>query len=342
MRIRPLLLAAMLALLVVPAAHAADAARPFSGHGMWIWQIASAAGGDPAAIAQQARAAGIDTLVIKAADGPATWSQFSPTLVHALQADGLTVCAYQRLRGTRPVAEAAAAGRAVRAGADCFVIDAESELNGRYAQARQYVHSLRARIGADFAVAFTSFPYLDAHPLLPVSAFLGPGGATVSMPQIYWKDIGDSPAAAWTRTVATNRVYGAPLAPVGQLYSAPRRADVTSFRRLARAYDADGVSWWSWDSAAPAAWSAITAAVSAPALPALPASVPAYPTVRPGARSDVVVWAKDHLRAQGYAVTADTRFDATTAAAVRAFQADAGLPATGTLDAATWAALLDV
>jgi hypothetical protein len=338
MRIRPLLLLTLLAALVlVPSASAADEGEPFSGQGMWIWQLAKAAGGDPVAIAEQAQAAGIDTVIIKAADGPAAWSQFSPTLVSALKGQGLTVCAYQRLKGVRPTQEAIVAAQAVAAGADCFVIDAEAELEGRYAQARTYVKALRQRIGPDFPVAYTTFPYLDVHPLEPVSVFLGAGAATVNMPQIYWKDIGNSPAVAWARTVAANRVYGAPLAPIGQLYQTPRRADVLAFRRLALAYDATGLSWWSWDGALSSGWAALTPAVTPPALPA---AVPAYPTVRPGARSDLVVWAKDHLRAKGYVVTRDTRFDATTVRAVKRFQADAALPVDGILGPGTWEALL--
>jgi hypothetical protein len=236
------------------------------------------------------------------------------------------------------VAQAAAAAAGVKAGADCFVIDAEAELEGRYREARQYVAALRQRIGDDFPVGFTSFPYVDLHPLLPYSVFLGPGGATVNLPQIYWKDIGDSPSTAFARTVAVNRLYGKPLAPIGQLYSKPSSRDVLTFRRLALAYGVEGTSWWSWDSAVSTGWSAIGRSVVAPALPA---SVPAYPMVRPGARSDYVVWAKDHLRALGFTVTSDTRFDTVTTRAVRAFQADNGLVATGVLDNDTWSALLD-
>lgn len=338
MRFRPLLLLAVLcALAVVPAASAASSDDPFSGQGMWIWQLGKAAGGDPVAIAQQAQAAGIDTVIIKAADGPTAWSQFSPELVGELQSEGLTVCAYQRLKGKQPTREAIVAAQAVAAGADCFVIDAEAELEGKYAQARTYVAALRKRIGPDFPVGFTSFPYLDLHPLMPVSVFLGAGAATVNMPQIYWKDIGNTPAVAWARTVADNTVYGAPLAPIGQLYQAPKRADVLSFRSLAIAYDVAGLSWWSWDGALPAGWAALTRTVVAPTLPI---ALPVYPTVRPGARSDVVVWAKDHLRAKGYTVTVDTRFDTTTARAVAAFQTASGLPATSVIDPATWTALL--
>jgi murein L,D-transpeptidase YcbB/YkuD len=311
---------------------------PFAGHGMWIWQVPKAAGGDPAGIAEQAHLANIDTLIIKSAHGATPWSQFSPELVAALHAEGLTVCGYQRLESSRAKAQAKAAATAVTAGADCFVIDAEAELEGRYGVARTYMKALRQRIGADFPLGFTSFPYVSLHPLEPYSVFLGEGGATVNLPQIYWKAIGHSPSVAFARTVADNSVYGRPLAPIGQLYEGPRRSEVLSFRRLALAYDVTGVSWWSWDSARASGWRALAPLVSPPALPA---AEPVYPTVRPGARSDYVVWAKDHLRELGYSVSRDTRFDTLTRRAVQAFQADSGLAATGTLDPATWSALLD-
>jgi hypothetical protein len=334
--LRLLLLALLACLVVAPAARAAG--DPFAGNGMWIWQVAKATSGDPVAIAAQAHAANIDTLFIKAADGYTSWSQFNPAFVSALKAQGLNVCAYQRLKGIRPTAEAAAAANAVKAGADCFVIDAEAELEGKYTQARTYMTSLRRRIGPDFPLGYTSFPYATLHPLEPYSVFLGEGGATINLPQIYWKAIGNKPNVAFARTVADNYLYGRPIAPIGQLYSSPSRSDVLAFRRLAVGYDVTGLSWWSWDSAKVGAWSALTPAVSAPTLP--PAA-PVYPTVRPGARSDYVVWAKDHLRAEGYTVTTSTRFDTTTARAVAAFQAANGLVATGVLDPATWSALLD-
>ena len=271
--LRLLPLAVLLACLALaPAASADD--DPFAGNGMWIWQVPKAAGGDPAGIAERARAANIDTLFVKAAHGPAPWSQFSPEFVAALKAEGLNVCGYQRLLGTRPTAEAAAAATAVTAGADCFVIDAEVELEGKYRQARIYMKSLRKRIGPDFPVGFTSFPYVSLHPLEPYSVFLGEGGATVNLPQIYWKAIGHSPSVAFARTVADNSVYGKPLAPIGQLYEGPSRSDVLSFRRLGLAYDVTGVSWWSWDSARTSGWAALTPRVGRPALPAAAADVP--------------------------------------------------------------------
>jgi hypothetical protein len=333
-RLLPLIVVISALALAAPASADDDV---FAGQGMWIWQVPKAAGGDPAGIAEQARAANIDTLIIKSAHGTTPWSQFSPELVAALHAEGFTVCGYQRLEGSRGKAQAKAAATAVTAGADCFVIDAEAELEGRYAVARTYMKALRKRIGPDFPLGFTSFPYVSLHPLEPYSVFLGKGGATVNLPQIYWKAIGHSPSVAFARTVADTSVYGRPLAPIGQLYEGPRRSEVLAFRRLGLAYGTEGLSWWSWDSARSSGWSALARAV---APPALPAAEPDYPTVRPGARSDYVVWAKDHLRDLGYSVTRDTRFDTTTRRAVQAFQADSGLAATGTLDPATWSALL--
>ncbi|HEY8583347.1 MAG TPA: peptidoglycan-binding domain-containing protein [Capillimicrobium sp.] len=334
---RKLLLGLLAALLATPAAAAADVPKPFAGHGMWIWQVPRILGGDPQAIADQALGAGVETLYVKGAHGATPWSQFSPTFVAALQARGLDVCAYQRMESTRPVAQARAAATAVAAGADCFVIDAETEVEGRYDVARRYVTALRKRIGADFPVGFTSFPYVDVHPLLPYSVFLAEGAAEVNLPQIYWKDIGDTPREAFARTVRVNSVYDRPLAPIGQLYEAPRKAEIRGFRRLALGYEVAGLSWWSWDSAAASGWQAIAAELTPPAVPP-PAET--YPTVGRGARSDYVVWAEDHLRELGYTVGADTRFDGVTARAVVGFQADRGLAQTGVLDPLTWAALL--
>ena len=47
------------------------------------------------------------------------------------------------------------------------------------AAADLYVDKLRRRIGSRFPTALTSFPYVDYHPALPYSVFLGPGGVPV-------------------------------------------------------------------------------------------------------------------------------------------------------------------
>lgn len=246
------------AALAVPAPAAAAVSRQaapkgdasaFEGTGMWIWQVGKSSGGSPDAIAARAKRYGITTVFVKAAHGGSYWRQFSPQFVSALKSRGLKVCAYQRLQGRGAVGEARQAARAVRSGADCFVIDAESELAGKHRHARTYIRSLRAQVGADYPVGFTSFPYVSLHRSVPYSVFLGPGGAQFNLPQMYWRAIGTSVSRVFARTYRENRGFKRPIYPLGQAYSRPPASQIRSFRRLAARYGAKGVSWWSWQSA---------------------------------------------------------------------------------------------
>jgi hypothetical protein len=193
-----------------------DPAAAFAGQGMWIWEVARSEGGDVAAIASRASSAGMTHVVVKAAHGAVWWPQFGRPLVDALHAAGLRVCAYQRALARTPRREARVLARGVGAGADCLVIDAEIEYQGKYRAARGYVRALRKVIGPEFPVALTSFPYVDFHGNFPYSEFLGPGGAQVNMPQMYWRLLGTSVDGVFARTWSQNAVYGRPLAPLGQ------------------------------------------------------------------------------------------------------------------------------
>jgi hypothetical protein len=309
----------------------------FDGGGMWIWYVNKANGGDTNAIVAQAKAHGISTVFVKSGDGGSYWSQFTPGLVSALKAGGLRVCAWQYVYGDKPSVEAAVAARAVtQAGADCFVIDAESEYEGRYSQAQTYVSNLRAAVGASYPIGLAAFPYVDYHPSFPYSVFLGPGGAQFNAPQAYWKAIGGGVDAVVDHTYRFNRPYGRTIAPLGQTYDAPPSSEIVRFRQLAAAAGATGVSWWSWQHTASAGWDAVGQAISP--LPSAPA--PDYATLAKGAKGDLVVWAQQHLKGAGQPVTIDGNFGAGTQSAVKSFQTGAGLPASGKVDTATWQALL--
>jgi hypothetical protein len=310
----------------------------FAGNGMWIWYVARSEGGNLDAIALRARAAGISTVFVKSADRGTLWQQFSPQLVADLHARGLRVCAWQFVYGDDPLVEARAAVASIAAGADCFVIDAETAYEGRYAAAQRYLLALRAAIGPNYPVGFTSFPYVDYHPRLPYSVFLGPGGAQANMPQVYWKAIGGSVDAVSAKTVANNRIYGTPMAPLGQSYDAPTAADVRRFRAVWAGYGAGGLSWWSWQASGAAAWAALTE--PAPAAAVLPD--PGWPALNQGSSGDQVIRLQQHLASAEPSVALDGRFTAATQAALKAFQSARGLAATGATDAATWQALLGV
>jgi hypothetical protein len=216
------------------------------------------------------------------------------------------------------------------------VIDAESAYEGKYAQAQSYMASLRGKIGPDYAVALTGFPYVDYHPSFPYSVFLAPGAAQYNLPQVYWKAIGTSVDRALGHTYTWNGLYQRPIFPLGQLYDNPKPADVKRFRQLSAAYGATGLSWWSWQSASSAGWDAI----QAPVAPVTAPSNAAYPNLGRGSRGDVVVWAQQHLLAAGQLLKVNGTYDAATEQAVRNFQTASILPVTGQVDLATWPLLL--
>jgi hypothetical protein len=309
---------------------------PFRGNGMWIWQIEKSEGGSVDAIAARAAAAGVTTVFVKAGDGTTPWAQFSPLLVGSLHQHGIKACAWQFVYGNSPAAEANVAIQAIQAGADCFVIDAESAYEGKYKSAQTYMSAIRAAVGASYPIGLTSFPYVDYHPSLPFSVFLGPGGAQANLPQAYWKDIGGSVDTISAHTLAHNRIYQTPIAPLGQTYDNPPASDLRRFRQLWAAYGAQGLSWWSWQATDAAHWKVLNEA--APAASVEPD--PGWPALGKGAKGDEVIWLQEHLTQTYGDVAVTGKYDTATIAAVKALQASNGIAVTGTTDASTWQAAL--
>ena len=308
----------------------------FSGDGMWIWQLPKSSGGDVNAIAAHAHASGIETVFVKSSDGTTPWPQFSPQLVAALHELGLRACAWQFVYGADPAGEAAQGARAVATGADCLVIDAETRYEGKYAQAQQYVGALRTAIGPAYPLGLTSFPYVDFHPRLPYSVFLAPGAAQVNLPQVYWKAIGGGVDAVSAKTLAHNRIYGTPIAPLGQTYNAAPPADIQRFRQVWASYGSGGLSWWSWQASAPSAWGTLAAPPPAP----VPLPDPGWPSLAKGNKGDQVIWLQQHLASFAPTVPVDGVFGTATVQGLAGLQNARGLPPTGETDPATWQALL--
>jgi hypothetical protein len=302
---------------------------------MWIWYLSSSSHGRLGRIAKKARAHGVNTVLIKSGDGTSYWSQFSPAVVSGLHARGLNVCAWQFIYGNKPGKEARVGAAAVANGADCLVMDVEGQYEGKYPQASYYMSSLRSQIGAEYPVGLASFPYVDYHPALPFSVFLGPGGAQYNIPQLYWKDIGTTVDQGYIHTWVWNRIYGRPIAPLGQVYNKPKAGQIRRFRALAMSHGFDGVSWWSWQSAGKRQWKAVGSPVS----PAAAGPYPSYPFLRLGSKGDFVAWAQQLLAGGGYAAPINGYFQGPTQSAVYTFQAAHGLAQTGSLDVATWGLL---
>src|SRR5579884_2836771 len=211
---------------------------PFVGRGMWVWYVSQSNGGDLASIVATARRYGISTLMVKAGDGYFRWSQFSPQVVASLHANGLKVCAWQYVYGDNPIYEAEVGAAAVHAGADCLLIDAESEYEGKYVQAQEYIQKLRQLIGMSFPVGLASFPYVDYHPAFPYSVFLGLDGAQYNVPQMYWPDIRTSVSQVYTHTYDSGGVFDRPVEPLGEVAGNPPFSQVSLFREMSRPYGA--------------------------------------------------------------------------------------------------------
>jgi peptidoglycan hydrolase-like protein with peptidoglycan-binding domain len=315
------------------------AGTAFAGLGMWIWELPRTDGGNLATIAAQAQRTGISTLFVKSSDGASYWSQFSPALVATLHAAGLRVCAWQYVYGSNPIGEAEVGARAVANGADCLVIDAESQYEGHYAAAQRYIEALRAKIGASYPLGLTSFPYVDYHESFPYSVFLGPGGAQFNVPQMYWKTIGISVPYAYVHTFEENLVYARPICPLGQTYEAPSRQEIVRFRSLAVPYEAcGGVSFWDWQETSSSGWSALLAPLEEGL--AIPQPELTAPLLRKGSRGDQVLWLQEHLASAIPGQTTTGVFESATLANLEQFQGAHGIAVSGQTDPTTWADLL--
>jgi len=312
---------------------------PFVRQGMWIWYVVQSQGGSVSAILRTAHRHGIGTVYIKAGDGTTRWDQFNASLVAALHHGGLKVCAWQFVYGEAPEAEARIGAAAVRAGADCLVIDAEAEYEDKYAAADLYISSLRDAIGAGFPLSLAGFPYVDYHPAFPYSVFLGQGGATVNQPQMYWKDIGTSVHEVFAHTYLYNRLWGRPIFPIGQTYGAPGLMPLRLFRRYSASYGTVP-SWWDWQETNTLQWGALGARVGRRGIPGLVPETE-YPLLRLGAKGDLVVWAQERLITAGQEVEVNGIFEGRTRRAVRAFQEEHGLEGDGRLGSETWAQLVN-
>jgi len=325
------LTAACVALGWVGSASPAPAAAPMNQDGMWIWYV-SQSGGSAEAIARKAKNHDMRLVFIKSSDGASAWSQFTGDLVRGLHRRGMTVCAWQFVYGAYPLQEAKRGAEAERKGADCLVIDAESHYEGRYAAADKYMGALRKRVGPDYPVGFTSFPWVDYHPTLPYSVFLGRGGARFNLPQVYWKTIGTSVDNGLGHTYLWNLPYDRPILPLGQTYGNPSGDDLKRFRRLSAGYGAKGVSWWSWQETSSSEWNRIDGNVHRP----FPDPQRNFPRLSRGARGDTVLLLQELLRAWGRDVPVDGSFGDKTRRVLKSYQRAHGLTDSGVTDKPTW------
>ena len=328
-----------------PAVLSVPKLNPFARPAMWIWELPRTDQGSVGALIAQAKLYDIGTIFVKSSDGTTWWPQFSSAVVRELHAAHIDVCAWQYVYGASPSAEAALGAKAVRSGADCLVIDAESQYQGKYVQAQTYMADLRRQIGKSFPVALAGFPYVDYHPSFPYSVFLAKGAAQYNVPQMYWKDIGVSVPTVYSHTYEYNEIYQRPIFPLGQMFDGTTAAQVKQFNVLGKDYGATGESWWVWQDASLPELGALSTLGAEPAnfVPTRSAA-----TIDKGENGDLTVWAQErlapwgakHLTGSLKTLLITGKFNAQTKTIVEDFQKAHGLKVTGKVDGFTWDQLL--
>ena len=148
----------------------------FDRQGMWVWYVDHSEGGSIAAIVARAKAQRHRHRLRQGGRRRQRLEPVQPrpgrrrcTAAGSTSAPGSSSTATPR--SPRPRSPP----RRSRKGADCFVIDAEGDYEGKYAAADRYVRALRARIGADLPGLARRLPLRRLPPVLPLLGLLRAG-----------------------------------------------------------------------------------------------------------------------------------------------------------------------
>jgi LysM repeat protein len=244
-----------------------------SGKWIWIWNWRRCDGGDPARVAERLKVAGCAGAIVKAWDGGRWFDQGIAwsAVAEALKAHGVAVGGWGYCYGRDAAAEAQRAIETATYGeADLLVLDVESEFKGRPEAAETLCGGIRAVLGSDYPLYFSSFAIARYHRSFPFEQFRR--HCTGTAPQVYWN------AFRWPLEQSLDWTYedyaalGIPpsqMFPVGGLYQEgliryPDPDEVRAFIRNAGARGSSGVSFWSYEHMAEEMWTAVGAETIGP------------------------------------------------------------------------------
>jgi hypothetical protein len=225
------------------------------GKGFFIYLLRETEGGDPAAITDLAKSAGLTHVLVKIADGPVEFGvdasgDYTAPVVAALRSAGIAVWGWHYVYGDNPVGEAAVALRRVGAlKLDGYVVNAEEEYKkpGKAFAARRFMSEVRE--GLTVPIALSSYRFPNYHPELPWSTFLE--ACDYNMPQVYWEQAHN---AGWQLRESKRQcdalpnakpyLATAPAYGVGEW--APTPEDLLDFLDTARALQIPAVNFFQW------------------------------------------------------------------------------------------------
>lgn len=207
--------------------------------------------GPPGHIVRRAVDLKLSGLLVKAWDGGTSGlflDQLEQVLGPAHDA-GLLVGAWGYSYGNNISGEVRAMQRALRAGADWLVIDAEDEYESREGGKRALSLGLELtrNLGPKVSLGYTTFALSQYHDTFPYAEFSS--FCSVCLPQIYWGLMGFPLDEAFGMTLRGLAKHRLPVAPVGQCYGEVAPGEIIRFSELARVNDLPGISYYSWQHA---------------------------------------------------------------------------------------------
>jgi Putative peptidoglycan binding domain len=314
------------------------------GKGMWIWLPLRSDGGNVTTIVARARAVGLNYLYVRTGS---SWDgfvnqAFLDQLLPAAHAASIRVYGWDFPNLASWPADVARAAQAVTYTTptgdriDGFAADVETGGEGTRlspAAALAYGTGLRQAVGWGYPLIAvvpklsgpdTHYPY--PHVVAQFDAIA---------PMVYWLD--REPGEDVAQTIRWLSRFGKPIIPVGQAYDgavdhgpggAPNRMAIHRFMGVAEQWGATSVSFWDWQEADQEEWDAIRDA-------------PWFTIPGDGRFRDAQTRSMQSLlRSMGWGGSANGLWDGPTLAALREYQAEAGLAPTGVVDATTRARLL--
>lgn len=316
------------------------------GKGMWIWLPEYADGGDVTRVVDRAKAVGLTHIYVRTGSSRMGFyaQNYLNHLLPLAHANGIRIYGWDFpyfdnwaadvMRAVETVNYTTPDGHRL----DGFNADIETwreGVNVNTFTAFEYGRHLRKWVGPAYPLIATvprpnpslvSYPYAHV-----VSSF------DAIAPMVYWH--GRDPGADVTGAIQFLSQFGKPIMPVGQAYDAsgeggppgvPPRWQILKFMENAEANGAVAVSFWSWSHATQESWDAIRDS----SWFMLPEGDPR------GWQPPIVRRYQTLLRYLGFAAPVSGTWDAASASALVGYQLEAGLDATGVIDAATRELLL--
>lgn len=236
-----------------------------AGRGIWVWRLSQAENGNVTAIINRLTSQGVQWVALKCGDGAYLWrAQCTQSLVTRFHNAGIRVYGWQYVYGDDPIGEADVANRILDLGIDGFIVDAESEYEGKPLSASIYMVSIRVAHPTSF-IAYTTFPIISYHQRFPYLEFGRYSNAV--MPQAYWQAIGVGPermlawmdsewrqwAQIWRDTGHVDAVK--PIMPIGQGWNVSGD-EIARFSKMVNAKGYFAISLWVYQRMNPSMWEA--------------------------------------------------------------------------------------